>query len=59
MTDIKQQHNWSGFPGAWCLNCGCENPAENPEVPYDPECQGELDAYNPYVNRVPIDTPKE
>lgn len=17
-------HNWSGFPGAWCLNCGAE-----------------------------------
>jgi len=22
-------HNWSGFPGAWCLDCGVE-------------CQGEL-----------------
>ena len=21
-------HRWSGWPGAWCLDCGCEDPAE-------------------------------
>jgi len=21
-------HNWSGWPGAWCFNCGQECPAE-------------------------------
>lgn len=21
-------HNWSGWPGAWCLDCGCEDPRE-------------------------------
>jgi len=21
-------HRWSGWPGAWCLDCGCECPAE-------------------------------
>lgn len=22
------KHNWSGWPGAWCLNCGCDDPIE-------------------------------
>ena len=22
------EHNWSGWPGAWCLDCGCEDPRE-------------------------------
>lgn len=22
------RHNWSGWPGAWCLNCGCGDPYE-------------------------------
>ena len=21
-------HNWSGWPGAWCLDCGIEDPQE-------------------------------
>ena len=21
-------HRWSGWPGAWCLDCGCEDPNE-------------------------------
>ena len=21
-------HRWSGWPGAWCLDCGCEDPYE-------------------------------
>lgn len=21
-------HRWSGWPGAWCLDCGCEDPME-------------------------------
>jgi hypothetical protein len=21
-------HRWSGWPGAWCLDCGCEDPRE-------------------------------
>lgn len=21
-------HVWSGWPGAYCLNCGCEDPCE-------------------------------
>lgn len=21
-------HNWSGWPGAWCLDCGIEDPYE-------------------------------
>lgn len=22
------EHRWSGWPGAWCLDCGCEDPTE-------------------------------
>jgi len=22
------KHNWSGWPGAWCLDCGQEDPDE-------------------------------
>ena len=22
------EHNWSGWPGAWCLDCGCGDPRE-------------------------------
>jgi len=22
------EHRWSGWPGAWCLDCGCEDPHE-------------------------------
>jgi hypothetical protein len=25
--DIKE-HRWSGWPGAFCLDCGCEDPRE-------------------------------
>lgn len=21
-------HRWSGWPGAWCLDCGCDDPQE-------------------------------
>lgn len=23
-----REHRWSGWPGAWCLDCGCEDPRE-------------------------------
>lgn len=22
------EHRWSGWPGAWCLHCGCADPHE-------------------------------
>jgi hypothetical protein len=22
------EHRWSGWPGAWCLDCGCADPLE-------------------------------
>ena len=22
------EHRWSGWPGAWCLDCGCDDPME-------------------------------
>jgi hypothetical protein len=35
MTD----HRWSGWPGAWCLDCGCGDPAE------DAVCDTAFDVY--------------
>ena len=23
------EHRWSGWPGAWCLDCGCSDPRED------------------------------
>lgn len=29
MTSEKEPgHRWSGWPGAWCLDCGCDDPYE-------------------------------
>jgi hypothetical protein len=28
MTDEFTNHRWSGWPGAWCLDCGLEDPIE-------------------------------
>lgn len=28
MADEGNQHRWSGFPGAWCLDCGVEDALE-------------------------------
>lgn len=25
---MMNKHRWSGWPGAWCLDCGCEDPHE-------------------------------
>jgi hypothetical protein len=25
---MANDHRWSGWPGAWCLDCGCEDPVE-------------------------------
>lgn len=25
---LDQPHRWSGWPGAWCLDCGCDDPFE-------------------------------
>lgn len=58
------EHNWSGWPGAWCLNCGCDDLIElwlaegnDPDDPIPPEylnseeCPGPLDGHNPYVDK--------
>jgi hypothetical protein len=52
------KHRWSGWPGAWCLDCGCADPDEvalaegRDEVSIDPallECpdpgSGRFDPY--------------
>ena len=26
--ETKRSHRWSGWPGAWCLDCGCDDPYE-------------------------------
>lgn len=32
LSDVKEEnmveHRWSGWPGAWCLDCGCDDPRE-------------------------------
>lgn len=28
MVMASGEHRWSGWPGAWCLDCGCEDPRE-------------------------------
>lgn len=39
------KHRWSGWPGAWCLDCGIEDPREiclavsHPLDCEDPKCQ--------------------
>lgn len=25
---MNTAHRWSGWPGAWCLDCGCDDPYE-------------------------------
>lgn len=25
---LSTVHRWSGWPGAWCLDCGCDDPYE-------------------------------
>lgn len=27
-SQLVDEHRWSGWPGAWCLDCGCEDPRE-------------------------------
>lgn len=35
----ERAHHWSGWPGAWCLNCGASDPYEDAladdSIPYD------------------------
>ena len=57
------EHRWSGWPGAWCLDCGCSDPREYQLVNMvDPdevavtveqmEClESGSNRYNPYVNK--------
>jgi hypothetical protein len=62
-------HRWSGWPGAWCLDCGCEDPLEqaladgkgpvddNGEVSLDLACQPCPEPgskrHDPYAKRNP------
>lgn len=63
-----QPHRWSGWPGAWCLDCGTEDVSEiciadGHVLPCNrPECQNgpcpepnshRHDPYNPYAKREP------
>ena len=49
MLDDWLTHRWSGWPGAWCLDCGTSDPYE--------ECVsvcGELDGEILYCDRHPV-----
>jgi hypothetical protein len=28
LSMAESQHRWSGWPGAWCLDCGISDPTE-------------------------------
>jgi hypothetical protein len=54
-------HHWSGWPGAWCLDCGIEDPVEIALAHYGiaagsipiPECKEPgSNRCNPYVKRL-------
>lgn len=38
MKHMGMSHRWSGWPGAWCLDCGMEDPMEIAlaDAHYDP-----------------------
>jgi hypothetical protein len=55
------EHRWSGWPGAWCLDCGVPDPREEAladgkdDEPIDPKlmecpCPG-ANLYNPYKSK--------
>lgn len=58
---IPLEHNWSGWPGAWCLNCGTEDAREicladghelgctRPECQNGPCSEPGSNRHNPYV----------
>lgn len=55
-----EQHRWSGWPGAWCLDCGCDDPAETAlangdyvEVPDDSEQGSHFEFPNLKVTECP------
>lgn len=52
------KHRWSGWPGAWCLDCGCEDANEialadgiDTDVDLNKECpEPGSNRYNLYFN---------
>jgi hypothetical protein len=65
LNESNKGHRWSGWPGAWCLDCGVADPFEeaisNPDItrltkdifkdfPRDCPCPGSNN-HNPYVTR--------
>lgn len=65
----KREHRWSGWPGAWCLDCGCEDKNElwladggdpyteeiPPEYQNGPCPEAGSDRYNPYIQKLLAD----
>lgn len=37
VAPLPAAHRWSGWPGAWCLDCGIEDPSETC-IATNPEC---------------------
>lgn len=66
LTEMKQDkyisgHKWSGWPGAWCLDCGVSDLDDSMEVLTDEEREAMevcpepgSDRHNPYVNKVEV-----
>lgn len=55
------EHRWSGWPGAWCLDCGCSDPREDAlalgqcdddgRVAATPELERKMICHEPGSNR--------
>lgn len=55
------KHRWSGWPGAYCLDCGCEDPFEATLAEGDyvtvPDGEAELGFRFEFPNVVETDCP--
>jgi len=58
INELCATHRWSGWPGAWCLDCGQEDPRELEEAGYSREELNKLyvrcpntnsNKFNPYI----------
>jgi len=42
-------HRWSGWPGAWCLDCGCADPYEQAMADNKLRLPDDLDSGRPVI----------
>ena len=55
---LGSDHNWSGWPGAWCLDCGCEDLREiGLAMGFGINAQGEPEPMPPEYTNKPCPEP--